>query len=61
MNGVRTDGRPDDDGPRDRPARSHRRPTERLKRLADLWPSFDDEERALLESHLHRLREKASV
>lgn len=38
-----------------------RPPAERLRRLADLWPSFDDEERALLESHLHRLRQKASA
>ena len=37
------------------------RSTERLRRLAELWPSFDDEERSLLESHLHRLRVKASA
>ena len=58
---VRTDV-PDDDGSaapsltllRSRP------PAERLRRLAELWPSFDDEDRAMLESHLHRLREKAA-
>lgn len=58
-----TDSRPDDDGTREPsiPTPRQFRPTERLKRLAELWPSFDDEERALLESHLHRLREKASA
>ena len=35
-------------------------PGERLRRLADQWPSFDDEERALLESHLHRLHQKSA-
>ena len=56
------DSQPDDDGTREPSTHLHRRrPTERLKRLAELWPSFDDEERALLEDHLHRLREKASA
>ena len=40
---------------------SRLRAKERLRRLADLWPSLDDEERQLLEDQLHRLREKASA
>ena len=60
-----TDGSHHDDGTRDPSStHSHRhrlRSAERLRRLAELWPSLDDEERALLEGHLHRLREKASA
>jgi hypothetical protein len=51
---VDIDARPADD-------RTRRRATERLRRLADLWPSLDEEERALLEAQLHQLREKASA
>ena len=53
----------DDDGPAE-PSISdlrNRPPAERLRRLAALWPSFDDDERAMLESHLHRLRAKAAA
>ena len=58
---MHTEGSSDHDGTRV-PSSSYRlRSTERLRRLAELWPSFDDDERALLESHLHRLREKASA
>lgn len=55
-----TEGSSDHDGMRG-PSHSSQRSTERLRRLAELWPSFDDEERALLEGHLNRLREKASA
>ena len=50
-----------DDGMRDPSISVRLRSTERLRRLAELWPSFDDEERMLLEDHLHQLREKASA
>ena len=56
-----TDAASPDDGTRDPSITIRLRSTERLRRLAELWPSFDDEERQLLEGHLHRLREKASA
>ena len=58
---MHTEGSSDHDGTRDPSFTYRMRSTERLRRLAELWPSFDDEERAMLETHLHRLREKASA
>jgi hypothetical protein len=53
----RTDDLPD----RPVPRAAAPRYSQRLRRLAELWPSLDDEERQQLEVHLHRIREKATA
>lgn len=39
----------------------HGRHVARLRRLAEVWPSLNDEDRAQLEAHLHELRQKAAA